>query len=158
MVGQSADDLILAAGPTGDDLDDRIDRDAVFLHPAENFSHSAQSVPVEQHGSTIAAAGMFETFRQSQFLGAGEQRNGAHLFQIEAQGIVRPAGKRRGSGFLRGMPRCLSVVCDREVGAAVPACERTTIGRLQQRRILLAIEHDAITHWENTRSDEGRSG
>ena len=72
-----------------DDVDGRVEGQLPGQDALERLDHAVERPPARQGGVAIAAAAHLQLLGQGQFLVAVQQRDGAHLAQVQAQRIVR---------------------------------------------------------------------
>jgi hypothetical protein len=85
-------DAFAAESERGDDIDGRIEGQLAGPDALEGVHDGGEGTPVHHGGVAIAAALPFQPFRQGQLLIPAEERDGPHLPQIQAQGVVGSVG------------------------------------------------------------------
>ena len=89
VVRQPGQDLVAAESQARHHVDGRVDGELPGLDALHGLDDALQGEPAGQGGAAVAGAGTFQLAGQPQLLFAVEQRDGAHLTQVQAQGVVR---------------------------------------------------------------------
>ena len=88
VFGQPAADHVGGQTEAGHHVNGAVKGLLASSYPLEGLDDVADNPPIVQNGPAVAAAGTLQLLRQHFLLLGLEQRNGAHLLEIQGQGVV----------------------------------------------------------------------